>query len=63
MYSHNFEQIYQDNEILQDTNLIYEGVKRILDEAINDFGIENIHAIGITNQRRQPLFLIKKANT
>ncbi|NMA05334.1 MAG: glycerol kinase GlpK [Acholeplasmataceae bacterium] len=60
MYSHNFEQIYQDNEILQDANLIYEGVKRILDEAINDFGIENIHAIGITNQRETTVIFNKK---
>ncbi len=60
MYSHNFEQIYKDDEILQDANLIYEGVKGILDEAINDFGIKNIHSIGITNQRETTVIFNKK---
>ena len=60
MYSHNFEQIYKDNEILQDANLIYEGVKGILDEAIKDYGLENIHSIGITNQRETTVIFNKK---
>ncbi len=60
MYSHNFEQIYRNDEILQDANLIYEGVKRILDQAINDYGIENIHSIGVTNQRETTVIFNKK---
>lgn len=60
MYSHNFEQIYLNDEILQDANLIYEGVKTILDQAISDYGIENIHSIGITNQRETTVIFNKK---
>lgn len=60
MYSHNFEQIYRNDEILQDANLIYEGVKKILDQAINDYGIENIHSIGVTNQRETTVIFNKK---
>lgn len=51
IYSHQFDQIHKGDAVLQDANLIYEGVKGILDQAIKDYGKTNIETIGITNQR------------
>ena len=51
MFSHAFDQIIKDDKVLQDAELIFSGVKNILDEAILKYGKDNIYSIGITNQR------------
>ena len=51
IYTHPFEQIHIKDAVLQDANVIYEGVKSLLDKAILEYGKDNIEAIGITNQR------------
>lgn len=50
-FTHLFEQIINNDTVLQDASYIYLGVKNILDKAIIKYGKENICAIGITNQR------------
>lgn len=51
IFSHDFKQIFKDDQVLQNSEEIYNGLKNILDIAINKYQKENITAIGITNQR------------
>ncbi|MFA5720169.1 MAG: glycerol kinase GlpK [Acholeplasmataceae bacterium] len=62
IYSHHFEQIHKHNAVLQDANVIFNGVKSILDQAIHDFKKENIIAIGITNQRETTVIFNREGN-
>src|SRR5690554_1441600 len=51
IFSDQFKQIYQGDAVLQNSEEIFLGVKKILDQAIDKYQEENITAIGITNQR------------
>ena len=51
LFSHEFEQIYHEDAVLQDAEGIYQGVLGLLNHAIHKYKKENIQAIGITNQR------------
>lgn len=51
LVSHEFDQIYQDDAVLQDAEMIYQGVVGLLNKVIEKYKKENIAAIGITNQR------------
>ncbi len=61
-FVHHFEQIINGEEVFQDADLIYKGVKDILDQAIEKYKKENICAIGITNQRETTVVFDKKGN-
>ena len=50
IFSDQFKQIYQGDAVLQNSEEIFLGVKKILDQAIDKYQEENITAIGITNQ-------------
>ncbi len=60
LYSENFKQIYVKDQVLQDSEQIYLGVKNLLDKAINKYQKENIVAIGITNQRETTVIFDKE---
>ena len=51
LFSHEFDQIYQDDAVLQDAEMIYQGVKGLLNKVLEKYKKENIVSIGITNQR------------
>ncbi len=61
-FTHLFEQIIENDKVLQDANEIVSGVIRLLDEAILKYGKNNIHSIGITNQRETTVVFDKKGN-
>lgn len=61
-FVHEFEQIINKEAVFQDAQMIYEGVKEILDQAIDKYKKENISAIGITNQRETTVVFDKFGN-
>lgn len=62
LFSHEFDQIYIEDAVLQDAEVIYQGVLDLLNQAIHKYKKENIQAIGITNQRETTVCFRKNGN-
>lgn len=62
IFTHDFKQIFKDDQVLQNSEEIYLGLKDILDKAINKYKKENIVAIGITNQRETTVIFDEQGN-